>query len=305
MLDIILNPISRAGMGSKIWAEMEPRLKDIEYSLHKTEYEGHATLLAQELTKSENETTLIVVGGDGTLNEVITGIKDLSKVTIGYVPLGTGNDFARGTRLETDPFKMLEYVLDPKEYKEVDIGYILYDNGVKRRFSISSGFGWEADICAKADIDSSIKKFLNKIGLGSLTYTVLAFRILFRYPRFKVKIRSNGKEYRYNNVLFAAAMNLAYEGGGLMFRPDAGSDTGKLHMIVAHDMGYIKTALILTKAFKGKHVKHVDKIGMFDFTDASLISDTPKNIHVDGQALPARDAVEYHIEKDRLRIITG
>ena len=77
MYIFIVNPASRSGHASQIWTEIETLLKErnILYRVYFTSHRGHGTKLAQQLTKDlSSRTTLIVVGGDGTVNEVLNGI---------------------------------------------------------------------------------------------------------------------------------------------------------------------------------------------------------------------------------------
>ena len=100
----IVNPSARSGKGKDIWEILEKRFKEkgLEYKAHFTEGPGHATRLAKALTEpkeSENSpatpTKLIILGGDGTLNEAINGIQDFENTLVGYIPIGSSNDFAR------------------------------------------------------------------------------------------------------------------------------------------------------------------------------------------------------------------
>mgnify|MGYP000281944287 CR=1 FL=1 len=78
MYIFIVNPASRSGHASQIWTEIETLLKErnILYRVYFTSHRGHGTKLAQQLTKDlSSRTTLIVVGGDGTVNEVLNGIE--------------------------------------------------------------------------------------------------------------------------------------------------------------------------------------------------------------------------------------
>ena len=83
------------------------------YQVFFTKYQGHATQIARTLTQEKECRSLIVLGGDGTLNEAVNGIADLARVTLGYIPIGSSNDFARSLGLEQDPLKALEKILTP------------------------------------------------------------------------------------------------------------------------------------------------------------------------------------------------
>ena len=100
MYEIIFNPGSRGNKGILTWNTVERILneKEIEYLLYTTTHAGHAEELAREITSDGKEHTFIVIGGDGTLNEVLNGLAYPNLATIGLIPAGSGNDFAK-TRL--------------------------------------------------------------------------------------------------------------------------------------------------------------------------------------------------------------
>ena len=97
MYDFIVNPNARSGLGGRIWKELEQLLKEqkAEHRVHFTKYQRHASRIAEEITTDGEEHTIVVLGGDGTVNEVLNGITELSKVTMGYIPMGSSNDCAR------------------------------------------------------------------------------------------------------------------------------------------------------------------------------------------------------------------
>ena len=156
MYIFIVNPASRSGHASQIWTEIETLLKErnILYRVYFTSHRGHGTKLAQQLTKDlSSRTTLIVVGGDGTVNEVLNGIEHPEHIILGYIPTGSGNDFAKGMALPSDPQKALELILSPNSYRTVDIGVLKYsekDTEKIRKFAVSTGIGFDAAICHQA-----------------------------------------------------------------------------------------------------------------------------------------------------------
>ena len=91
MYYFIINPNSRSGKGGLIWKDLETVLQErhIEYKTFFTEYKGHAALLSASITSDippGDSLKLVAVGGDGTIQEVLTGISDLSRVIFGYIP---------------------------------------------------------------------------------------------------------------------------------------------------------------------------------------------------------------------------
>ena len=116
MYYFIVNPNSRSGKGALIWKGLEGILneRNVEYKTFFTEYRGHAVLLSESITSDaapENPVTLIAVGGDGTIQEVLSGVHDLSCITFGYIPTGSGNDFCRGMKLPMAPTEKLNLIL--------------------------------------------------------------------------------------------------------------------------------------------------------------------------------------------------
>ena len=98
MLYFIVNTTSKSGKGKEVWKEIRGQLSNysLPYKAFRTKYEGHATWLAKKICQLDDEDiNIIVVGGDGTVNEVVNGITDFSKVKFGVIPAGSGNDFAR------------------------------------------------------------------------------------------------------------------------------------------------------------------------------------------------------------------
>ena len=116
----IVNPKSRTGQGELLWSQLEPELKKrrVSYEVRMTGRKKDAERIATEITADEEEHTMIVLGGDGSLNEVINGIKNPSKVTLGYIPTGSSNDFARGMGIPKDAKKALELILNSEKMWE-------------------------------------------------------------------------------------------------------------------------------------------------------------------------------------------
>ena len=148
MYYFIVNPGSRSGNGKYVWQKAERILdqEDVEYRVYFTAYRTHATELAAEITARTERLTLIAVGGDGTVNEVINGIRDFSRVTLGYIPTGSSNDFARCMGLPTDTEAAVQNILHPTHFDKIDLG-LMELGGQKRYFAVSCGCGFYAAGC--------------------------------------------------------------------------------------------------------------------------------------------------------------
>lgn len=113
--EIIINPEAGSGKGLYIWRTVSKALNDqqITYKAHLSNAAGQPRILATKISQAIVSTTtcIIVIGGDGTLHEVIDGLmhtKRQVQLPVAYIPAGTGNDFARGYGISTKPLQALQ-----------------------------------------------------------------------------------------------------------------------------------------------------------------------------------------------------
>lgn len=286
MYHFIVNLNSRTGKARKIWEEIRTELerREVMYALHETKYAGHAIEIARKLIKKEDGILKIVVlGGDGTFNEVINGARDFNRIEIGYIPTGSGNDLARGLQLPADPIENLNRILDSREYVYMDLGCISWDGGEsKKYFAVSTGVGVDADVCRRA-LSSTLKKVLNRIGLGKLTYAILTLQSLFAMPMMNVHVTADGVDHGIlDRVIFAAIMNHKCEGGGVPMSPIADPNDGKLSMTIIHGISKLEALGAFPSLLAGKHMTNKAYLGI-DFKEADLILKTPFVWHTDGE----------------------
>ena len=307
MYHIIINPASRSGRASKIWKEqVEPVLlaENIPYKAYFSKKAGDISRIADEILSSHEESPLsfIILGGDGTVNEAIQGIRDTSRVILGYIPTGSSNDLARDLKLPKDPGAALERILHSGTPHPMDLGTVTYADGEKRRFAVSCGIGFDAAVCEEVQ-RSRIKKVMNKLGLGKLTYLGIALRQRFASRAVSATLTiGNNAPVNVGNMLFVACMLHRFEGGGFMFAPNAKTDDGILNMCAVGDLSRLFILLALPTAFKGKHYRFK---GITPYEARSLTIETtlPLWVHTDGEVSRQSDRITVTCEKHAIQFI--
>lgn len=290
MYYFIVNPNARSGKGRMIWQKVCRIMneKGLPYEALFTEKKGEAAKLAREAAerdeekeKTESEKIIVAMGGDGTISEVMDGIWDQPEVTFAFIPIGSGNDFARSLGISSNWRKALTGILSEKHRIYFHPGRLEYDGKV-RHFGGSMGIGFDAAVCDGAN-RLRFKSVFNRLGLGQFTYTGVAIKLLVTSSCDKLKIRLDGKEiHRFKKVLFLCGLKGNYEGGGFMFAPDARIDDEYLHICIAAGIPVFKRFLLLPKALKGKHVG-VPGVYMYRCKKIEILSSRPKLIHGDGE----------------------
>ena len=303
MYSFIVNPHSRSGRGLKIWNKIESIVKDkdVDYEVYFTKRSNHANELIEQVAADGGEHTFIILGGDGTLDEVLNGISDFDKIKIGYIPTGSSNDFARSLNLPTDPAKALDSILSATTTKSLDVGVLTYA-GQKRNFMVSAGIGFDAAVCHQAAV-SKWKSFMNRLGLGKLTYVGIALaRILGSTPSSITLTLDDQKPLHFNRTYFVAFMNHQYEGGGFKFCPDAKYDDGVLDVIVAHDISKLRILTILPQAFSGGHVGKKG-IEIYKCKKATVNSVASLPVHTDGEPIYTGHDISAKLAKKQVQLL--
>lgn len=286
MYYFIVNEHSRSGKGAQLWKETEALLKEkkISYKAYSTDYEGHASRLAHDICElPEEEIRLIVLGGDGTANEVINGMTHFEKVRFGVIPTGSGNDLARGLGIKGTPAEVMEQILSCTKDYVMDLGEVSWNGGKKPRlFAISAGVGLDALVCKKA-LKSKIKDALNKIHLGKLTYLVLTVQSLFTMDTADGGASFDGRgQKNLKKIIFSAAMNFRAEGGGVPMAPGADARDGKLSVCTAWGIPKWRTFFCLPLLVTAHHM-HIKGFDVTDCKEYKLKISTPMVLHADGE----------------------
>ena len=318
----IVNPSARSGKGKEIWNKLEYKLleKKLEYEVHLTKGPGHATRIARKLTenqgtKKDTSIKLVVMGGDGTLNEVMNGIADFNRTLVGYIPIGSSNDFARDLAYPGNIDVLIDRIVEGNEVRALDLGRVTYNSmtgpmsrlhdesvAATRIFDVSSGIGFDAAVCEEA-LASGTKNFLNRIGLGKLTYGMIAVKQLFKAEKVPCDIElDDGRSIHMDRLIFAAAMIHHYEGGGFNFAPKADLTDGKFDLCFAGDMPPMRMLVALPFSFFGNYY-WIKGIGHFVTSKITIKAKSPMWVHTDGEVSVKADSITWECLREKLKLM--
>jgi diacylglycerol kinase (ATP) len=287
-LYFIVNPKAGNGKAKLIWYSVEKQLaqQKINYESYFTERSGHGKIIAKQIMESndKNKVTIIVVGGDGTINEVINGIGNhSSRARIGVIPGGSGNDFTRGYGVPRNPELALTFLLS--EVNNVsptfDLGKIDLEGDEEHFFINSTGAGFDALISYEAN-QSKWKGLMNRFSLGQLVYVIILLKHLFSYKCTTIELLIDGKKYTFPDTWFVTVSNQPFYGGGMKISPHATAKDGKLNITIVHKLSRLKLLLVFLSVFWGKHLMFKE-VNTFLAQKISIYSTEPIYVHSDGE----------------------
>lgn len=311
MFHVIVNPSSCSGKGIELWNQVEPELKKskVEYEVYFSKKAGDVAKETARLSKLEEANVdVILLGGDGTVNEALQGMNPLGKFTLGYIPTGSSNDLARDLKAAFNPQEAIKRIINKEHMLNMDIGILHYGDAKleekygSRKFSVSAGIGFDAAVCEEA-MCSKMKDTLNKIGLGKLTYGGIGVKQVFGAPKAPCKMWLDDNEPIYfEKIFFIACMNHKFEGGGFMFCPDANYEDGILDLCAVGNISIPTFIGALPKAMKGKHFD-IDGIKPYRAKKIRIKIDTPLWVHTDGEVCTKANDITVTLCDEKLKFI--
>lgn len=269
MYHIIYNPLSGGGKKKKIHRRALDRFESrgAAFCVHETELAGQATHLAYSLTQ-EGEGDIVVLGGDGTLHEVLCGFSRFDRCALGLVPAGTGNDFAMAAGIPLVPERAVDLILDTQpKFTE----FMQFPKGV-RGINVA-GMGIDVEILQRCRNSKILK--------GKFQYIISLIISLFKFKNYKLRVEY-GETVRDFNALIACVGNGYRIGGGVPMCPEAKLGDGLLDLVVVDDVKKRSVPAAFIKLMKGKILQ--EKFTCFDRCEkVSVYPERPLVVQVDGE----------------------
>jgi diacylglycerol kinase (ATP) len=287
---LIVNAM-RSRQAFKQLAQMEDTLEALGVALDAwfTEYRGHGAELAKRAV-SEGYATVVAVGGDGTVNEVVNGTAG-SGVTVAALPLGSNNDFLRSLGVWT--WQQACKVVAQGVERQLDLGLAEHHDQegqpTRRYYAVLADVGLGSEV-----VRNTPQRFRHSLG-GGLGYVISLYRTAIQgQARARMmRVQVDGMLRYQQKLLLVEALNGSYAGGGLKVAPRARLDDGLLDVFVAEDLHWLKIWALFPKIYWGTHVEH-EKTGYFQAQDVEVDTETASIVSVDGEVVgytPARFCV--------------
>jgi diacylglycerol kinase (ATP) len=296
-MKLIVNPVAANGAVGKNWPRIRDFLQDegVSFDAVLTEAPEHATQLAQQAL-DDGYRTIVAVGGDGTVNEVINGLVEEGsvdpEVTLGIIPYGKGADFARMLGMPRDYMEACRQLLR-LEPRLVDLGRITClreGHEVERYFINAAGLGFDGEV---AEVVNRFPKVLG----GTITYLVCLLIGLVTYRNKNVELSFDGQHAR-GRVNSVIVCNGCYVGGGMFIAPGALFDDGLFYVVILGNLNKLEVVVNLPRVYKGTHLTH-PKVShfaakevhvearerMFLQAEGELIGEAPATFRIIPQAL--------------------
>ncbi len=294
----IINPAAgKTDRTGEIRTQIEKLCTDEKVEVFITEGVRDAERIARREASMGDEVRIYACGGDGTANEVLTGLAGMKNAAMGIIPIGSGNDFVRSlTPFKREDFLSVERMVGGSE-KEIDL---IECNGKYSMNVFSVGFD-----CAVANNVERFKKL--PLVSGSLAYKISIVYCLFAKRKTKVLIEVDGEileKSKEKTTLLTVGGNGCFYGGGIKAAPKASLDDGYIDFVHADTISVFKLISLLGKYTKGLHINN-PKFPFVTFKrckEIKFISDEKIDINVDGEIFPEKNPV-VRIKEKALRIV--
>jgi diacylglycerol kinase family enzyme len=293
---ILVNPYAAGGRAVRLFPQLQTHCQ--AFTAH---FDSFKIVMPESiedglclLKETPKNTRVVVVGGDGTLNQMLPALMN-SEFEIGLVPYGSGNDCARAWGLEGMKWQeALKFALVEK-VKNTDLGRVELAAGKIHFFHSSLAVGFDASVGNRA---LAGPKYLR----GLPRYLLATFRELFDLRNWDIQIWIDGAKAHQGTTLLASTLNTPSYGGGMPAVPNALIDDGKLNLLMAGQFNRFQTLLMLPRLLMGLHLSH-SRIKTEAFLRAEINSSQALPIAADGESLGFANQITIEVLPSALTVI--
>ncbi len=259
---VIVNPVAGSGRGLDDLPQITKLIRDneIPYELVFSQHKYPVTELTVQAVNAGYR-RIMIIGGDGTLHEVVNGLfiqqaVPTEEVTLSVVAVGTGNDWIRMFGIPTHYSEAIRAIREGHTFLQ-DVGEVYYEEShfsQMRYMANVAGVGFDADVVRR------YQHYKNKGRRGSYLYPWSILRSYFRYRSTGVKLWIDD-ELVHNDMMFSAAIGVCkYNGSGVQQLPEAVADDGLFDITLIRPIHWWHAVFRLRRFFNGSiyTIGHVD-----------------------------------------------
>ncbi|MDB4582431.1 diacylglycerol kinase family lipid kinase [Draconibacterium sp.] len=248
-----------------------------------TEKPGHAIELAQKVSETKYD-VVVAVGGDGTVNEVANGLLGRG-IVMGVIPIGSGNGFARDSKISINPKKAVKELLKGKS-KFIDVWQI--NNNI---FLCTAGLGFDANVARNMTL--SVRR-------GRWEYVRLTLMESIFFKPLEVAFNVGG-QLKKESVFLISFANAGQYGNNAYISPGAKTDDGLLDIVVIRPVAKMLYPILGLALF----LRIIHKFGFYKRYRANSLEiyEASSNLcHIDGESVEIDFPVQIGLLKDQLKI---
>lgn len=297
---VIVNPVAGSGRGLIDFPQISRLLRndDIRHDAVFTEHKHHATELTVTAA-NQGYRRIIVIGGDGTLNEVVNGLfiqkaVEPCEILLAVIAVGTGNDWVRTFGIPQHYSEAIRAIREGRSFLQ-DVGTVTYTEShyTQTRYMANvAGLGFDAYVI------STFNHLKMKGYKGGWMYLYSILKSYFRYKSSGARIWVDDKVV-FNDLMFSLAIGICkYNGGGVQQLPNALADDGLLDLTIIRPVHWWHIVFRLKKLFNGDiyqigHVIHaqgrkvrIEAAPSIQLeTDGELMGGTPVEVNIRQRAI--------------------
>lgn len=299
---VIVNPNAGKRKGEKDWKKISSLMVkyNIPFKAIFTRHPNHAVKMSRIYIRKGFKKVL-VVGGDGTLNEVVNGILSQKKykttdITMGLIPVGTGNDWARTYGIPRDYEEAVRVIAEGKTFIQ-DTGKVefIQDNKKMIRFFLNNaGMGFDAMVVEKTNEVKSQGKG------NSASYLTSLLKVMFKYKNLNATTYIDKEKIDMKVFSFSVGI-CPWSGNGMKQFPNAIPGDGMFDITMISHITKFKIVRNIKKLYDGTFIE-LPEVRTLRTTKLNLQAPKPIFLEVDGESL-GHTPIRFEVVPQSLKVI--
>jgi len=289
-----INPVSGTKNKRKLEAVINQKCinNNVEFAIAYTNAKGNYQLEEHKI-QDEAFTDIIIIGGDGTVNQLTNALRHLH-LPFGIIPMGSGNGLARAANIPTSILKALTTIF---KGNAIEVDAFMVNNHYS---CMLSGVGFDAQVA---------HDFAQKSSRGLLTYTQQSIINYFKAHPYFFQINLPDFSF-FTDAFFISIANSNQFGNNFTIAPEASLSDGLLDIVVVQKMHKSKLPFAILKQMKGNNkmkeaVHNVSKNNILYFQTPSIVIHNTKlaKLHIDGEPVATEEIINATIIPKAFKLI--